>query len=117
MAQDVGKNPKGAERRIEEARRKISAMDLVCSGTLRKRKKTCGRSYCRCATDPEALHGPYYEWTRYEEGRLVHRTLSPEQAMELEKAIANYREIQALLCEWRRESTAIILGIPKRKSG
>ena len=105
------------ESSIKEIKKKISKLDLICSGTLQKRKKTCGKPYCRCATDPRYRHGPYNEWTRYEEGRLVHRTLSSEQATRLEKAIANYREIQALLGEWRRESTAIILGIPKKKSG
>jgi len=117
MPQDAGKTPKGAQRRIEEIRRKVSNVDLVCSGTLQKRMKTCGRSYCRCSSDPAALHGPYYEWTRYVDGRLVHKTLSPEQAMELEKAMANHRKMQALLGKWREESAAIILGIPKRKKG
>ena len=116
MSQDAGKRRKGTERRIAEIKRKISQMELVCSGTLQKRMKTCGRSYCRCSSDPEALHGPYYEWTRYVDGRLVHRTLSPEQAMKLEKAMANHREIQALLGEWKRESAEIILGAKGKKA-
>jgi hypothetical protein len=100
--------------RVEEIKRKISAMDLVCAGTLQKRMKTCGRPYCRCLTDPKALHGPYYEWTRYVDGRLVHKTLSPEQAQVLEQAIANNRELKALLGEWRRESAETILGARKK---
>ena len=107
---------KGAGHRIEEIKRRISAMDLVCAGTLRKRMKTCGRSYCRCSSDPEALHGPYCEWTRYLDGRLVHKTLSPEQAEMLEQAIANHREIKALLGDWKRESDEIILGAKKKKA-
>lgn len=106
---------KGTEHRIEEIKRKISAMDLVCAGTLQKRMKTCGRPYCRCSSDPEALHGPYYEWTRYVNGRLVHKTLSPEQAAMLKKAIANHREIQDLLGDWRHESAESILWAKKKK--
>ncbi|MDH7556867.1 MAG: hypothetical protein QHG94_08040 [Candidatus Methanosuratincola sp.] len=102
--------------RIEEIKRKISAMDLICAGTLQKRLKTCGRPYCRCLTDPEALHGPYYEWTRYVDGRLVHKTLSPDQAQMLEQAIANNRELKALLGDWRHESAEIILGTKKTKA-
>ncbi|MBC7231547.1 MAG: hypothetical protein H5T74_14300 [Actinobacteria bacterium] len=101
--------------RIEEIKRRISAMDLVCAGTLQRRMKTCGRSYCRCTSDPKALHGPYYEWTRYVDGRLVHRTLSPEQAEMLEQAIANHRKIKALLDDWKHESAEIILGAKKAK--
>jgi hypothetical protein len=108
---------KGTQRRVEEIKRKISGMDLICAGTLQKRMKTCGRSYCRCSSDPEALHGPYYEWTRYVDGRLVHKTLSPEQAEMLEQAIANHREIKALLGDWKRESAEIILGVKKKKPG
>jgi hypothetical protein len=107
---------KGAERRIEEIKRKISGMDLVCAGTLKKRMKTCGRSYCRCSSDPEALHGPYYEWTRYAGGRLVSKTLSVEQAELLEQAIANYREIQALLDSWKQESAESILAAKRQKA-
>lgn len=106
---------KDAQRRIEEIKRKISDMDLVCAGTLKKRKKTCGRSYCRCMTDPEALHGPYYEWTRYVDGRLVHKTLSAEQAEMLEKAITKNRELKALLGDWRQESAEAVLGAEKKK--
>lgn len=111
MKRDGGK---GAGR-IEEIKRVISGMDLICAGTLQKRMKTCGRPYCRCLTDPEALHGPYYEWTRYVGGRLVHKTLSSEQAEMLKKAIANNRELKALLDDWRQESAEIILRSEKKK--
>lgn len=102
--------------RIEEIKRKISEVDLICAGTLQRRMKTCGRPYCRCFTDPEALHGPYYEWTRYVDGRLACKTLSPEQAQMLEQAIANNRELKALLGDWRHESAEIILGAKKAKA-
>ncbi len=100
---------------INEIKQKISGMNLICSGTLSRRKKTCGKQHCRCADDPDALHGPYHEWTRTENGKLIHRTLSKEQADKLERAIADYREIQSLLAEWRRLSTETILGMQKRR--
>ncbi|RJP32582.1 MAG: hypothetical protein C4536_05830 [Actinobacteria bacterium] len=106
---------RSAERRIAEIKEKISGMYLVCAGTLQERMKTCGRSYCRCSEDPEAMHGPYYEWTRYVDGRLVSKTLSPEQARVLEKAIANYRETEDLLNVWKQISAESILGMKKQK--
>lgn len=102
-------------KRIEEIKRKIASVELVCAGTLQERMKTCGRSYCRCSEDPEAMHGPYYEWTRYEDGRLVSKTLSPEQAEVLKKAIADYREIQGLLDVWKQISAETVLGMKKQK--
>jgi len=110
------KNDSVARRRIETIRRQINSFDLICSGTLIERTKTCGKSNCRCATDPGARHGPYHEWSWREGGRLVHKTVTPHQAERVRKAIKDYREIQALLTLWERESTPIILKGQKRKS-
>lgn len=102
-------------RRTADIRRAIAALDLLCSGTLLTRTKACGRAGCRCANDPEARHGPYFEWTRRQGGRLVHSVLTPEQADFLARAIANYREVQRLLAAWERESAAEILAMRPRK--
>jgi len=75
-------------------------MDFVVSGTIHKRTKVCGRKNCRCAVDPAARHGPYYEWSRRQEGRLFHSIVTPEQAEVLSRAIHNYREIKQLLARW-----------------
>ena len=90
-------------------------MDLVCSGTLLERLKTCGKPNCRCAKDPAARHGPYREWSRREGGRLIHSSVSMEQARQLRLAISNYREILDLLKGWERETVAILLGTESRK--
>jgi hypothetical protein len=102
-------------REIERIRQRIGKIVLACSGTLHVRKKACGRPNCRCAKDPELRHGPYYEWTRRRDGRLVHSILTKEQAKILEAAIASYRKIEQLLARWERETEAIILagGRPK----
>jgi hypothetical protein len=105
-----------AGRRIEEIRSQIDSFDLICSGTLLERTKTCGKSNCRCATDPGARHGPYHEWSWREGGRLVHKIVTPDQAKRLGQAIDDYRKIQRLLTRWERESKRIILKGPKRKS-
>jgi hypothetical protein len=95
--------------RTKELRRAISAMDFVASGTLHTRTKVCGRKNCRCAVDPDARHGPYYEWSRRQEGRLVHSVVTPEQARLFTHAIGNHREIQRLLTLWERETAEEIL--------
>lgn len=90
--------------RIESIRRQIAAMSLVAQGTISKRTKVCGRPNCRCAHDPEARHGPYYEWTRRENGRYVHTVISAEQAKKLIAAIDNNRRVLALLRCWTTET-------------
>jgi hypothetical protein len=91
--------------RTAELRRRISAMDYACSGTLHSRTKSCGQPACRCATDPEARHGPYHEWSRRKDGRLVHSVLAADQVSLSQRAIANRREIERLLALWEDEST------------
>jgi hypothetical protein len=104
------------KRRISEIKKKIAGFDLICPGTLMVRKKPCGRPNCRCASGrPEDLHGPYYEWNRYIDGRLAHKIVSQKQAEELKRAMDNQREVKALLHEWERESAEIILGTKARK--
>lgn len=86
-------------------------MDYVSSGTLHTRTKVCGRKGSRCATDPQARHGPYYEWSRRIAGRLVHSVLSEEQAELVAEAIANYHEILRLLTVWEARTTQVILDL------
>lgn len=75
----------------------------------------CGKPTCRCHTDPEARHGPYYDWTRLERGKLAHRLLSAEQAAELTEAIANFRQIRVLLRRWEDETLRALGVRPTRK--
>jgi hypothetical protein len=83
-------------------------VDYLCSGTLLERMKLCGKPGCRCAEDPAARHGPYYEWGHMRGGKLVHRTVSPQQATILRLAIANYRKVKKLLSSWEVETERLI---------
>ena len=99
---------KQARQRIERIRKTLSGVDYLCSGTLHKRTKVCGKPGCRCAQDASARHGPYYEWGHMLEGKLVHRVVSPEQAVLLQLAIDNYRSVQKLLRDWEVETEKLI---------
>jgi hypothetical protein len=100
--------PRQARARIARVREKLAEVDIMCSGTLLKRMKTCGKPGCRCAQDAAARHGPYYEWGHMQRGKLVHRLVSPEQAEVLRLAIANYRKVQKLMRAWERETERLI---------
>jgi len=105
-----------ARARIEAIRAELAALDLVCSGTLLKRMKTCGSPSCRCAQDTAARHGPYYEWGHMHAGKLVHRLVSPAQAQRLRGAIADYRKLKKLLRAWEAESERLIDATTPRSS-
>jgi hypothetical protein len=93
----------------EDLRRAIGEVDLLVAGTLSVRTKTCGRKNCRCATDPAARHGPYYEWTRMKDGVFVNTMVTADQAALLELAIANHKMVLDLLKRWHEVSEADIL--------
>ena len=97
-----------ARNRIAHIRNALSSVDYLCSGTLLKRLKRCGKPGCRCAHDPDARHGPYYEWGHMKGGKLVHKVLSPKQAATLRLAIANYRQVRKLLRDWEVETERLI---------
>lgn len=99
---------KQARQRIARIRDALIGVDYLCSGTLLKRTKVCGKPGCRCAQDVNARHGPYYEWGHMQGGKLVHRVVSPQQAKLLQLAIDNHRNVQKLLRDWEVETERLM---------
>ena len=97
-----------ARERIARIRATLNAMDHLCSGTLQRRMMICGKPNCRCTHDPNARHGPYYQWAHMKAGKLIHRMVTAEQAEILRRAIANYRQARALMRAWERETERLI---------
>jgi hypothetical protein len=106
---------KRALERIARIREALNAIDYLCSGTLLQRTKVCGKPGCRCAQDPCARHGPYYEWGHMKGGKLVHRTVTPEQATILQLAIANHRKAKKLMQAWEDETERLFDAEAPRK--
>lgn len=106
---------KRALERIARIREALSAIDYLCSGTLLQRTKVCGKPGCRCAQDPSARHGPYYEWGHMKGGKLVHRTVTPEQATIVQLAIANHRKAKKLMQAWEDETERLFDAEAPRK--
>jgi len=68
MAKNADIGIKQIHERIARIQKSLSAVDYLCSGTILKRMKKCGKPSCRCAQDPSARHGPYFEWGHMVEG-------------------------------------------------
>ena len=97
-----------ARQRIQNIRAAVAGFDLLCSGTLSERRMKCGKPNCRCASDPAARHGPYYEWAHMRGGQPAHRYVTRQQALILRQAIANYRRVKKLLREWEDHTERLI---------
>ncbi len=97
-----------AHARIDAIHASLGSFELLCSGTLSQRMMTCGKPNCRCATDPGARHGPYYQWVRMRAGKPSQRYVSEQQAVILHQAIENYRQVKKLLREWEENTERLI---------
>ncbi len=114
MSSTVNVKAMKSEEKIAAIKRSLSALEHLSSGTLLKRMKACGNPRCRCASDPAARHGPYYEWSYLKGGKLRHRTLTSEQADIMRLAIANHRKAKKLLRAWEAQTLHLIeLKAPK----
>jgi hypothetical protein len=80
----------------------LNEMLPFCRGTLSQTYLTCGKPGCACARDKTHRHGPYYQWTVMEHGRVIHRTLRPAMAEVVRLGIAR----RAVFEEWCRTFAA-----------
>ena len=108
MVRPSAKRIAKAREKIDRIRQAFGELDTLCSGTLHMRMKVCGKPNCRCASDPSARHGPYYEWGHMKRGVLVHRSVTPQQADMLQQAIGNHRTAKKLMRAWEEETERLI---------
>jgi hypothetical protein len=63
-------------------------------GSLSTARSTCGKPNCACQAVPPKLHGLYYRWTGFLQGKRTTKSLTKEQAEECRRRIHNYRKLQ-----------------------
>jgi hypothetical protein len=63
-------------------------------GSVSTAASTCGKPHCACKAHPPKLHGVYYRWTGFLEGKRTTKTISKELAQECQRRIKNYRKFQ-----------------------
>ena len=73
-------------------------------GSLSTARSTCGTPNCACKAKPPKLHGPYYRWTGFLEGKRTTKTLTLEQAHECRKRLVNYRALQKQIRQLLRQA-------------
>ena len=72
----------------------FAAAGPLLPGTISTAMAKCGKKKCRCKSDPEFLHGPYYRWTGAIDGKRTTITLSEEEAHECSRRIENWKKLQ-----------------------
>jgi len=72
----------------------IRARGPILPGSISTAKSQCGNPNCACKASPPKLHGTYYRWTGFIEGRRTTKTISKLMAEECRRRIKNYRALQ-----------------------
>ena len=98
MPRSLAQNIKAGRDKIGGVRAAPGRHQYLCSGTLHMRMKVCSKPGCRCAQDPQARHGLYYEWGHMIGGKLVHRMVTPAQAELLQHARSTTTAVPSSLC-------------------
>jgi hypothetical protein len=88
----------------EALKSRVRDIGFVCTGSLYTRWMVCGKPNCRCRSNPEQRHGPYYQLTWKEGGITIARRLSAEHAKLYQEWIANRQRLDALLSQMHRIS-------------
>src|SRR5579875_708055 len=83
-----------SERRLRECLMRLVKTVPLIHGTLALRSRTCGKPRCRCARGE--LHASLYLVQR-KGGRLYQLCVPKAREKWVRKAVANYRQAQALI--------------------
>ena len=67
----------------------------LLSGSISTAISQCGKEGCACKNkrSPQ-LHGTYYRWTGFIDGKRTTRTISKEAAQECKRRIKRFRKLQ-----------------------
>ena len=90
----------------------LARVGFISRGSVVAGFTTCGKASCRCASDPDARHGPYWQWTRAVKGRTVAQRLTPSEAALYKQWIANQRALDRIVSrmqEVSRRASQILL--------
>ncbi len=95
---------KALRRRQRELARQILELGFIQPGSVVLRHTACRTPGCHCQADPPQLHGPYWQWTRYDAGRTVTRRLTARQAALYREWIANRRRLTEIIAQMEKIS-------------
>lgn len=93
---------------MKAAKDQIASLDYIVTGTIMKKYGPCGKEGCHCAQAKKNWHGPYYIWTRKENGKTITKSLTAVQERFCRKAISNMQKLKTQIERWKCESAKAI---------
>ena len=96
----MGKKEQFSEE-YQKLRDQLAQIGYICTGSITEVYRKCGKSYCICAKDENAAHGPYNVWTRKIKGKTVTRNLTDDQAELCRGCIQKMRKLEVIIVKMR----------------
>lgn len=91
--------------RFEERARELGRIGFLLRGSIVQTYKRCSSQGCGCQSDPEKLHGPYWQWNGKINGKLTSRALTEEQVGRYREWMDNARRFEEIVQELYQVST------------
>lgn len=91
---------------VRPMRRSITFTGPVLPGSVSTARSRCGKPGCACKGKPPRLHGTYYRWTGFIDGKRTTKTITRAMALECERRIQNFRTLQREIGRLLRASIA-----------
>jgi len=87
-------------RRIEQIKEELSTLGSLRPGSLSQQYNVCGTPGCRCKTDPQHRHGPYYQLSYTWQGKGRSESVLKQEVSAVREQLRNYQRLRALVEEW-----------------
>ena len=95
------KTLQGLERKIDEVKQALLALDPMHPGSVSRQYQVCGRPGCRCMHPQHPhRHGPYHKLAYVHRGKPVCRFVRADCVGELLKRLAAYKRFRTLMDRW-----------------
>jgi len=96
------------EKRYKELLHQLSQIGYICSGSVISQQRKCGKPNCGCKEDQQKLHGPYYIWTRKENGKTITRSLTGEKAQQCIECTNEYKKLRKIIKDMKEISVELL---------
>jgi hypothetical protein len=85
--------------RFETRAQELAQIGFLLKGSVVKTRRRCSSPGCGCQSDPEKMHGPYWQWTGKIDGKMTTRALTEDQVSRYRQWMNHSKRFQEVVDE------------------
>lgn len=85
--------------RFETRAQELAQIGFLLKGSVVQTRRRCSSPGCGCQSDPEKMHGPYWQWTGKIDGKMTTRALTEDQVSRYRQWMNNSKRFQEVVDE------------------